>query len=77
MSKDKTSHEQRYINASNKGVFSYQTELNILEHILNKLNPISKTEYAKKEGISIAGVNDRMKRGKIMHVQMINRTFIL
>ena len=47
MSKNNTSHEQRYINASNKGVFSYTTELNILEHILYKFNPISKTEYEK------------------------------
>ena len=66
----------RLINASNKGMLTYTQELNILNHLLNKFKPISKTQYAKKEGISIPGVNDRLKRGKVMHLSMLNRTFI-
>jgi hypothetical protein len=66
----------RYINTSNKGLISYTDELEILEHLLNKFKPISKSEYAKKENISIPAVNDRINRGKIMTQQIINRTFI-
>lgn len=66
----------RYINTSNKGLISYTDELKILEHLLNKFKPISKSEYAKRESISIPAVNDRINRGKIMTNQIINRTFI-
>jgi len=66
----------RYIKSSNKGVITYTDELNILNHLLNKFNPVSKSEYAKKENISIPGVNDRIKRGKLMCIEMIGKTFI-
>jgi len=66
----------RYINSSNKGLITYTDELTILEHLLNKFKPISKSEYAKRENISIPAVNDRINRGKIMTQQIINRTFI-
>lgn len=68
---------ERYIKASESKGFPYTDELKILEHLLNKFNLQSKTQYAKKEGISIAGVNDRIERGKIMHLQTIGRTFII
>lgn len=67
----------RYIKASETKGFNYTDELKILEYLLNKFNPISKSEYAKKEGISIPGVNDRLKRGKVMFLNMIGRTFII
>ena len=66
----------RYIKTSNNGLISYTDELIILEHLLNKFKPISKSEYAKRESISIPAVNDRIKRGKIMTQQIINRIFI-
>ena len=66
----------RYIKTSNNGLISYTDELIILEHLLNKFKPISKSEYAKRESISIPAVNDRIKRGKIMTQEIINRTFI-
>jgi hypothetical protein len=67
---------ERYIKASQTKGFSYTDELNILEHLLNKFKPLSKTEYANKENISIPAVNDRIKRGKVMSLEIINRTFI-
>ena len=66
----------RYIKTSNNGLISYTDELIILEHLLNKFKPISKSEYAKRESIPIPAVNDRIKRGKIMTQEIINRTFI-
>lgn len=66
----------RYIEASNKGQITYADELNILEHILNKFKPKSVSEYAKKQNISTPAVYDRIKRGKVMYVEIINRKFI-
>ena len=68
---------ERYIKASQTKGFSYTEELEILEFLLNKFNLKSKTQYAKQEGISIAGVNDRIKRGKVMHLETIGKTFII
>ena len=66
----------RLIEASNKGRLTYTQELNILNHLLNKFKPISITEYAKKENIKPPAVYDRIKRGKVMCLEMIGRTFI-
>ena len=66
----------RYIKTSNNGLISYTDELIILEHLLNKFKPISKSEYAKRKNISIPAVNDRINRGKVMNLEIINRTFI-
>ena len=66
----------RYIKVSNDGKVGYKDELEILEHILNKLKPISKSEYAKKENITIPAVTDRINRGKVMCIEIINKTFI-
>lgn len=68
---------KRYIKASETKGFSYNDELKILDYLLNKFKPLSKTQYAKKEGISVPAVNDRLKRGKVMFVVMIGRTFII
>ncbi len=66
----------RYINTSNKCLITYTDELAILNHLLNKLKPLSKSEYAKRENISIPAVNDRINRGKVMNLKIINRTFV-
>ena len=66
----------RYIDKSNQGLISYTDELIILEHLLNKFKPISKSEYAKRKNISIPAVNDRINRGKVMNLEIINKTFI-
>lgn len=66
----------RYIKTSKEGLITYTDELKILEYLLNKFKPICKSEYAKKEGISIPAVNDRIERGKVMSQEIINRTFI-
>ena len=68
---------ERYIKASQTKGFTYTDELNILEYLLNKFNLKSKTEYARQEGISIAGVNDRIDRGKVMCIKTIGRVFII
>jgi hypothetical protein len=68
---------ERYIKASQSKGFSYTDELKILEYLLNKFNLKSKSQYAKDQNISIPGVNDRIKRGKVMHIQTIGRTFII
>ena len=68
---------EKYIKASETKGFSYTDELNILEYLLNKFNLKSKSQYAKQEGISIAGVNDRIKRSKVMCVKTIGRIFII
>lgn len=66
----------RYIKASNKGRFTYTQELNILNHLLNKFKPVSLSEYAHKEKIKPPAVYDRIKRGKVMYIEMLGRKFI-
>ena len=68
---------ERYIKASQTKGFNYTDELEILQYLLNKFNLKSKSQYAKQESISIAGVNDRIKRGKVMCIKTIGRTFII
>ena len=49
---------------SNLGKISMSYELIILEHLVNKFNFISQSEYAKINGITSAGAKKRLESGK-------------
>lgn len=67
----------RYIEVSSKGELSYTDELHILNHLVNKFNPISLSEYARIENISVNGAKTRINAGKVMYVEMIGKYFII
>lgn len=67
----------RYIEVSSKGELSYTDELHILNHLVNKFNPISLSEYARRENISVNGAKTRINAGKVMYVEMIGKYFII
>jgi len=75
--KNSSTIRDRYIEVSSKGELSYTDELHILNHLVNKFNPISLSEYARKENISLNGAKVRLKSGKVMYVEMIGKYFVI
>lgn len=67
----------RYIEVSSQGELSYTDELHILHHLINKFKPISLSEYARQQNISVNGAKTRIKAGKVMYVEMIGKQFII
>lgn len=68
--------KDRLIECSQNGELMYTDELHILQYLLERYNPMSLSDYARKEGISPNGAKDRIKRGKVMQLNIIGRTFI-
>lgn len=52
----------RFIELSEKGQLYMGDEIRILQHLVNKMNLISASEYAKLNGISRSGVRHRIKK---------------
>jgi len=68
---------QRFEDASNNGKFTITEELTFLEILVTKYNFISKSEYARKEGISPQGVEARLKSNNDPYIKMIGKLFII
>ena len=68
---------ERYIKASNEGKVSMTDELTILEHLVKSFNLTTQSDYARKEKITPAGVNKRIKDGKLMTSQIGGVIFIV
>ena len=59
------------------GTFTMQDELTMIDLLVTKYNFISKSEYARKEGISPQGVLSRLKSKNDPYLLMINKLFIV
>ena len=68
---------QRFEDASEKGNFTMDEEIGMIKCLLTKYNFISKSEYARKEGISPQGVEARLKANNEPHIKMIGKLFII
>jgi hypothetical protein len=68
---------ERFKKAIKVNRFRMDEELEMLEVLVNKYNFLSVSEYARKEKISQPAALKRLKTGKIMFVEMINRKFII
>lgn len=68
---------ERIIECSANGELSYNDELHILHHFLDKFKPISLSEYARNHNITPNGAKSRIASGKVMHLNMIGKTFII
>jgi len=67
----------RFKKAIDVNQFNMDIELEMLNHIVNKYNFLSVSQYAKKENISQPAALKRIKKGKVMFVEMIGRKFII
>lgn len=72
-----TKIRERLIECSEKGELTFTDELHILHHLLDKFKPISLSDYARQEKISVNGAKSRIAYGKVIHLEMIGKTFII
>ncbi len=68
---------QRFKKAIDNNTFNSHEELEMINLLVNKYNFLSVSEYARKESISQPAALKRLKTGKVMFVEMINRKFII
>ena len=68
---------ERFKKALDNNGFTMQQELEMIILLVEKYNFISKSEYARKEGVSPQGVLSRLKSKKDPYIKMINKIFII
>ena len=68
---------ERFEKVININQFTITEELEMLNLIVNKYNFKSVSEYARQEKISQPAALKRLKTGKVMFIEMINRKFII
>ena len=74
---ESTENIDRFRKAVVNGKFTITEELTFLEILVTKYNFISKSEYARKEGISPQGVEARLKANNDAYIKMIGKLFII
>ena len=67
----------RFKKAIKANQFTITEELAMINLLVNKYNFISVSEYARKEKISQPAALKRLQTGKVMHIIMIGRKFIV
>jgi len=68
---------QRYIKASNDGKFNYHDEIEILKYLVDKFKLKSISDFAKAKNITYMGAVHRIKSGKEMTINILNKTYVL
>lgn len=68
---------ERFKKALYNGTFTLKEELEMTDALVTKLNFISKSEYARKEGVSPQGVMSRLKAKNDPYIRMIGKLFII
>lgn len=68
---------ERFVNASNEGRFTMDEELGMVKHLVTKFNFISKSEYARLQGITPQGVQARLNSRNDPYIEMIGKLFII
>ena len=70
-------YHKRYVEASEKGLFSMRVELSILTYIIDKYKFISVAEYARRNDISIPGALRRIESGGVMFIDIAGGKLII
>lgn len=62
--------KERFIECLENGELTMGDELSIIEHMVNRLNPISQATYAKQQHISEPAAKKRLDSGKeaVIHI---------
>jgi hypothetical protein len=68
---------ERFRKAIKVNRFLMDEELQMMAILVNKYNFMSVSEYARKEKISQPAALKRLKTGRVMYLEMINRKFII
>jgi MOSC domain-containing protein YiiM len=67
----------RLIEVLEKGEITMGDEIEIIEYMVNRINPISQAEYARRENISRPAAKKRIEAGKEAFIQIGNQKFIV
>lgn len=69
--------KQRFLECLEKGELSIGDELEIIEFMVKRLNPISQAEYARRNQISEAAAKKRLDTGKESIVSIAGFRFVI
>jgi hypothetical protein len=72
MGLDSVKTRKRFIEISNNNELMFGDEMEILQHLVNKFNLISSSEYARINGISRAGVRHRVNKEPTIKIGKLN-----
>lgn len=75
--KKSTNTVDRFKKAIDANRFDMTEDLEMLNLLVNKYNPISVSEYARRNNISQPAALKRLKTGKVMFIEMIGKKFII
>ena len=67
----------RFKNAVENNKFTMTEDITFIDLLVTKYNLISKSEYARINGISPQGVESRLKANNDPYIKMIGRLFII
>lgn len=68
---------KRFIDASQKGTFTMDEELNILSYIIERYKFVTVSEYARQKNITPAGVLHRIDKGDVMYINIAGIKMII
>jgi hypothetical protein len=69
--------KKRLFECLENGQITMGDEIEIIEYMVNRLNPISPAQKAKELGISNAGIKKRIESGKEAFITIGKQKFIL
>lgn len=68
---------KRFTDASQKGTFSMDVELNILTYLVDRYKFVTLSEYARQQGISPAGALKRIEAKQVMYIKIAGTKMII
>jgi hypothetical protein len=69
--------KERFIECLENGELTIGDELEIIEYMVKRLNPISQAEYARKQGISEPAAKKRIDSGKEAFITIANQRLVV
>jgi hypothetical protein len=69
--------KNRLIECLKNGEITIGHEIEIIEYLINRVNPLTPAEYARREGISRPAAKKRLEAGKESFISIGNQKFII
>lgn len=69
--------KNRLIECLENGEISMGDEIEIIEYMVNRVNPLTPAQYARREGISRPAAKKRLESGKEAFISIANQKFII
>lgn len=67
----------RFKKAIHDNRFSLSEEIQMIEILVNKYNPMTVSDLAKKQNVSQPAISKRLKKGKLMYIELGSCKLIL